>query len=228
MPRISQITEDFAERFNFEPPRVAQVAKALRAQKLVQSGPRGINAPNASSLDAARLLIALMLRVKHDDAVDGVKLFGEFRALDAESVSIAGKVAYNFEEALALMLDYCGQDMDSEGGNAAFDDLEFSVRIHRDSCSAYIFMGQWADNADEADDEEPTFKREQTFTFLHPEVAPSLASGEFTPALRAIWRRYRTGFHEIPELSKNDLIAIGQVIAGRSPPLTAPLNAGEV
>ncbi|WP_394659556.1 hypothetical protein [uncultured Novosphingobium sp.] len=220
MPRISQITDDFAERFNFEPSRVAQIAKALRmdADGLIRSGPRGVNAPDATPLEAARLLIAMMLRVKHHEAAEGVKLFGRFRPLDGTPVSIGGKAAQTFEDAFAILLGYCGQPTTPGEFNPLLDRFEFSLWIHRDTCFADIFIGQWEGDADE--DAEAVFARQETFRFVHPEFGAVAANDyEMTPELRASWRRYRTGFHETPMLTKNDLIEIGQVLAGHMPPL---------
>jgi len=224
MPRISQLTDDFAERFNFEPSRVSQIAKALRADDaaLIRSGPRGVNAPDATPLEAARLLIAMMLRVKHHEAAEGVKLFGGFRSLNDQPVTIGGRSAESFEDAFALVLAYCGNEATPGEFNPFFDRFEFSISIYRDTCSAEIHIGQWAEDQGEDEDAEPVFERQETYRFLHPEYGASLANNaQLTPELRAAWRRYRAGFREVPSLWKSDLIEIGQVLAGYAAPLEA-------
>ncbi|WCT77512.1 hypothetical protein [Novosphingobium humi] len=233
MPRLSILADDFAERFNFEPSRVAGIVKALRdeprqegMEALIKAGPRGVNAPNATALDAARILIAMMLRVKHHEAPEAVRLFGAFPLgpilrndtpveQDKEQ-SYRAQAPVSCEDALAKALEFYGHE-----GAAEVDERNFTFSIHRDLASASVTVGIWAGDDDprwESDDFSGFDYIE--FRYLHPEFGPSIANGgELTPELRAAWRCYRSGFHEIPTLNSGDLAEIGQVIAGHLEPL---------
>jgi hypothetical protein len=77
--KIPQLVSDYALRFNLEPVLVAGVARYLREAGLLSQGGRGVNAPDATPLDAARLLIPFMVggvAMKAKDAPDVVRDFG--------------------------------------------------------------------------------------------------------------------------------------------------------
>lgn len=216
MPRVLQMADDFAERFAFEPSRVAGIVKALREAGLIKAGPRGVNAPNATSLDAARLLIGMMLRLKHEDVAEGVRLFGEFKpSADDRNAPRAPSI---FENVLASALDR----LSTEG---ARDDLSrmVQVSIDRDHCFGSLVIEVRADETDERWETDPEFDgRIETVEvrYYHPEFQESLANGASpTAELLAAWRRYRSGFHETPVLFHSDLLNIAQVLAGHEPPL---------
>lgn len=215
MPRISQLTQDFAERFAFEPSRVAQIAKALRMDGLIQSGPRGVNAPDASPLDAARLLIGMMLRVKNHEVSDGVRLFGRFELWDRADPKHGAAVAC--EDMLVKVLEICGHE--DEPSNA---ERQFRFIINRDLAIAKVIVSTWAgDDHPMAEDDEFDGFNHFEFRYLHPEFGQSVIERKASPELRKAWRLYRSGFHEEPMLSNEDLLEIGQVIAGHTPPLEA-------
>jgi hypothetical protein len=79
MARVSDLCRDFASRFDIEESRVTGVARALREAGLITQGARGVNAPHATALDAARLLIALMADRKIKESPAAVNYFGALR-----------------------------------------------------------------------------------------------------------------------------------------------------
>ena len=64
MPRVTDLCRDLAERFQFEESKVLGYSRVLREAGMLTTGARGVNAPDATSLDAARLLIVMMVRAK--------------------------------------------------------------------------------------------------------------------------------------------------------------------
>ena len=77
--KIPKLALDYAARFNLDPVFVSGVARYLREAGLLSQGARGVNAPDATPLDAARLLIPFMvggIAMKAKDAPEIVKDFG--------------------------------------------------------------------------------------------------------------------------------------------------------
>jgi len=213
MPRILQLADDFAERFAFERTRVAGYVKALREAGRIKTGPHGVNAPNATTMDAARILIAMMLRPKLHEVAESVELFGKFKIIATDGKE--NEYPAHCEDALAKALEFYGNKA-AQGDTSRF----FTFRIHFDHAFATMTVSVWAGDDDpRLEDESFSGFDEVELRYLHPEFAPSLENGaELTPALRAAWRRYRSGFHEVPMLDSHDLAEIGQVIAGHIPP----------
>ena len=217
MPRILQMAEDFAERFNFEPARVAGIVKALREGGLIKAGPRGVNAPDCTPLDAARILIAMMLRVRHEDVAEGVSLFGAMQVARGALTNDA-KAPESFEQSMAEILAFCGRD-----DTSWLDQADIKACIYRDTCTAETVLSIFAEDDDarwELDDFDGVNER-HGYLFLHPEFSASHAADNTpTPELLAAWRKYRSGFHEVPTLTRQDFFEIGQVLAGHQPPKT--------
>lgn len=216
MPRVLQMADDFAERFAFEPSRVAGIVKALREAGLIKAGPRGVNAPNATSLDAARILIGMMLRLKHEDVAEGVRLFGGFKPSDEDPNASRAPVV--FEQVLATALDR----LSIKGAREDSSRL-LQISIERDHCFGSLIVDIRANDDDERWETDPEFDGNiETIEvrYFHPQFQESLAN-EATPTaeLLAAWRRYRSGFHETPVLYHTDLLNIAQVLAGHEPPL---------
>lgn len=211
MPRVTQLCADLAERFRFEETKVHNYSRVLREAGMVTTGARGINAPDATPLDAARLLIAMMLRTKADDTLAGVKLFGGFVALD-EGAAIGGRTVTTFEDALEALIEYCGiADAGTADGEARYSDFSFEAAIVRDLAIANVRLAKLDDEGEESE--------VRSFRFAHPDIAAADDANLTVPErLAKDWRHYRSGFHEIPTLMKGDLLNIGQVIAGRIAP----------
>lgn len=219
------MAEDFAERFAFEPSRVVGIVKALRDEGLIKTGPRGVNAHEATPTDAARILIAMMLRVRHQDAAEAVRLFGQMQTLKQEPVSIGGRKAESFEAALATLLSYCMRPIsNSDEAWSYFGRFDFSASIVRWYCHGRITLQRFADEDDDGNELEDTdesgIAETREFLFLHPAVHdfdPESGKPTIEPSYFDDVRRYRAGFHEVPHLLREDIIAIGQVLAGHRP-----------
>lgn len=209
MPRVTELCTFLADRFHFEESKVLGYARILREAGLLTSGARGVNAPSATALDAARLLIAMMLRAKKDDAATAVQLFGSFKGKpmgeDAMPVGTQRLVGAACENALADILTAAAEATPEQTQNRQ---IVFS--IVRDRAYVSILVTTWPD--DEQAEEPDEFE----FRFFHPEFAARDPEQGPTDALVEAWNRYRSGFYEIPVLYSPDLIAIGQFVAGRS------------
>jgi len=218
MPRITELCEDFAERFAFEPSRVLGIAKALREAGLLKAGPRGKNAPDATALDAARILIGMMLRVKQDEVAEGVSLFGSFPA-NIKNLNGLNAPA-TFELAFAEILDRCATK-----GKEWYSNKGFEVKIIRDYSYASVFIAKLASDDDPRMDDDDFYPvlAQNEFRYLHPEMLKIQPNDPLLhPDLLEGWRKYRSGFHEEPVLLNNDLREISEVLAGRIPPKKAP------
>lgn len=214
MPRILELCDDFAERFNYEPTKVAGYARVLREAGLLTSGARGVNAPDAKALDAARILIAMMLRSKLADVVSDVQLVGEFVPGEGETFSAAFSPS-NFEAGFAGVIEYLGRYElpDGDISRSSYRRFNTKVVIERDAMICSV----------EIEDQQPRTrkKHKKEVHFAHPELQRWLSSGpkfdNFPSELVQAFGRYKSGFHEAPSLNRDDLIAVGQIVAGRLP-----------
>lgn len=68
-----------AAAFSVEEKTVTVFARALKEARLLTTGARGVNAPDMTPLDAARMTIALLACDGPAQAVERVKLFGQLR-----------------------------------------------------------------------------------------------------------------------------------------------------
>ena len=101
---------------------VALFARVLREAGLLTTGARGVNAPHMKAIDAARILIAMMVTEKPSRAAEAVRDFGALRCIEAEvmesgsgfTLEAARHVApdHTFEEALAALIDIYARDAD--------------------------------------------------------------------------------------------------------------------
>ncbi|MGQ2941563.1 MAG: hypothetical protein ACT6Q7_14065 [Blastomonas fulva] len=209
MPRITELCNHLADRFRFEESKVQGYARILREAGLLTTGARGVNAPDATPLDAARLLIAMMLRAKKDDAAEAVKLFGSFtgKAMSPGDLPRGTEplVSARCEDALAKIITAYGQaDVDRASSR------NFTFSIVRDLAFASIEVETWP-----ADDDTREYPDEYEFRFFHPEFANRPPEQGPSEELLSAWKHYRSGFHEVPTLFCNDLQEIGLLIAGR-------------
>jgi hypothetical protein len=93
---------------------VALVVRQLREHGLLTTGARGVNAPPMTPLDAARVLIALLVTDSPLDAVKAVESFGslvrvnfpprEYQGLHGIDDTIDGGKTATFEGALAAVI----------------------------------------------------------------------------------------------------------------------------
>jgi hypothetical protein len=111
MPRVTQLVSDLAARFGLDERTLAGKARALREAGMLTSGGHGVNAPDASYLDGARLLLAVLADGKTVAAVDDVQAFAGLPL----NVQIAGQFAFDkAETAVAALLDGLGQSLVSD------------------------------------------------------------------------------------------------------------------
>lgn len=222
--KIPKVALDYAARFNLDPVFVQGVARHLREAGLLSQGARGVNAPDATGLDAARLLIPFMvggIAMKAKDAPEIVRDFGELRHVrtfkydaDKQCDVIApddesAPPALTLEDAIAHILTSL-QDNDFRN-QLLFSDptVDFEAGLFvQDAClTAKIVAGD--------------------FTFLyHPESyrahveaeLGALSQGSNAPKPMA-WlpSRYRSSMHGERQMSFAQLAAISDVIAGKRP-----------
>lgn len=222
--KIPKLALDYAARFNLDPVFVQGVARHLREAGLLSQGARGVNAPDATGLDAARLLIPFMvggIAMKAKDAPEIVRDFGKLRhvrtfkydadqqrdviAPDADSAP----PALTLEDAIAHILN-CLQDSDFRNQILSTDptvDFGAGLFVQDARLTAKIVAGD--------------------FTFLyHPEsfrahgaaTHAALSQGNDAPMPMA-WlpARYRSSMHGERQMDFAQLAAISDVIAGKRP-----------
>jgi hypothetical protein len=209
MPRLTGLIEDFAQRFNFEPTKVASLARVMREAGLLTQGARGVNAPMASSMDAARLLIAMMLDSKMATVAEDVDLFGRFKAQQKFSDVFAPET---LEECLAGMIDYCGQTGGIHHHGAM---LVVCLRPYVGIADATVGYIREAGN-DEQGDEDGMIEDIRVVSFIHPDIGDDLSQG-LPPSYFEATKRFPSGFYQEPKVTDRELVAIGQVVAGHQP-----------
>lgn len=100
MPTVPKLASDLAVRFGLDDRTVSGLARALREAGYLTAGAHGVNAPPATSLDGARLLLAVLLDcktvgvVREFDRVHGLELNKHGDTFDGRA-----------DEAVALLLD---------------------------------------------------------------------------------------------------------------------------
>lgn len=207
MPRLSVLIDDFAERFSFEQTKLTNLARSLREAGLITSGARGVHAPPATPLDAARLLIAMMLGSKLPTVVEDVRLVGSFTALDPSKFTPVF-APETLEDGLATLISYAGSAPDRH-----FDDLAllgFELEPYAALGAIEIMYAREA-NEDEEGDEDGLIIRHTRIAFTHPDVRAS-ENGPLPEAYIAAAKRFPTGFYQKPEIRKDNLIAVGKLV----------------
>lgn len=211
MPRLSALIEDFAERFAFEPTKVASLARQLREAGQLTQGARGVNAPNATALDAARLLLAMMLNCRLPNVVEDVTVVGGFVPVGGATFSDVFAPG-TLESALCGLIEYFGLDPVEDEDTARYDGFEADMRLTPYRALAHVSIRRWSDDKEDWDD--------RAVVFSHPSIAEFdltttfALPGEYVAALR----RFPAGFNQEPSLDHRALLAIGQIVAGHQPP----------
>lgn len=106
MPRVTQLVSDLAARFGLDERTLAGKARALREAGMLTSGAHGVNAPRATFMDGARLLLAMLADGKSVAVVQDVEAYRNLPL----NVTIAGE--FNFdkaEDAVAAVLQGLGE-----------------------------------------------------------------------------------------------------------------------
>lgn len=218
MPRVSTLVEDFSGRFNFEPTKVASLARALREAGLLTQGARGVNAPKATVSDAARLLLAMMLDCKIATVAQDVSLFESFKPVNSAKFSDTF-APQTLGECLAGLIDYFGSTkwVNLDGFNAW-------VRLKPYVGMVEVGISQIRDaEENEQGDDDGLIERDAIVTFVHPDITMEALEEEALPlTYTSALTRFPTGFYQEPELRTRELLAIGQIVAERQPMFWCP------
>lgn len=154
MPTINRLADHFAESFGIEASRSNGIARYLREAGMLSQGARGVNAPNATALDGARLLIGNMLVwVSAKSIPDHVKNVGNWVLMEVENEPKCP--VPTLDRFLAMMLEQLAA-LDVE--NPAGDISTFFCIIPGGNC-ATLECSRWND---ELEDWEVT----NQFTFV--------------------------------------------------------------
>lgn len=80
----------FASILKLPEPTISGAFRVLRESGLMTSGARGVNAPDMTDLDAARMLIAMLVNERPAYAESGVRDFGQLICTDFRPVNFEG------------------------------------------------------------------------------------------------------------------------------------------
>lgn len=203
MPRLSTLVDDFAERFSFEKTKLGSLARYMREAGLLTTGARGVNAPSATPLDAARLIIAMMLDSKLPNVVEDVRLVGSFVIVDREQWTPAFKPE-TLEQGLADLFAYVG--MASE---EAMSDFALSFTLTPYAAIGTIEIARIPESGEE---------KRATLIFAHPDVANSEPNKPLPATYLDIARRFPLGFYQQPMLRTGGITGVGQLVMGEDLP----------
>jgi hypothetical protein len=137
--------ETFANFLGLELKAVTVAARRLKEAGLMTSGARGVNAPDMTAMDAARITIAFLSGDKLVDVADRVRAYGSLRFrpdLSSNQVDVLGRES-TFEEALELMFS----DYDEPIGHS-YVEVDVKERIARieNRAGELIFLSDvWSD-----------------------------------------------------------------------------------
>lgn len=152
MIKVSDLIDDFADRFNQPIGTIKNIARYLREDGLLNTGARGVNAPDATYLDAARLLLALMANASAVKTPSKVKNLGALPAIGE------GKIRdyqgwNNLESALAWLFKYVAL-------NGLPEHNLVDLVLSHTGPAAYLTYRNHSENSE--------LKDEEIYTFLPP------------------------------------------------------------
>lgn len=202
MPRLSVLIDDLSERFSFEKTKLNSLARVMREAGLLTSGARGVNAPHATTLDASRLLIAMMLDSKIATVVEDVQLVGNFTVIHNSNPS-ANYQPTTFENGFAFVLEQFGT-----APNWYVADLSAYIELTPYAAIAEIHLAVIPD-----DEEQET--KEVIYSFSHPDLNPDDITN-LPESYHEAARRFPIGFKQKPIVDRRDLAEIGALIASDS------------
>lgn len=78
--KSAQFIKTVAKAYRVNEKSLVHSARLLKEAGLLTTGPRGVNAPDMTAMDAARLTIALLVTDKPTKAVEAVRKFGSLTA----------------------------------------------------------------------------------------------------------------------------------------------------
>jgi len=197
MPRLSVLIDDFAERFSFERSKLNGLARTMREAGLLTSGARGVNAPSATPMDAARLLIAMMLNSAPPSVVEDVQLVGSFAPLNPDALP-AGFKPDCLEHGLALLIEYAGKRAVRDV--AMTEVIQFQIIPHAAIAEIHIHGARR--------------RKADLIGFSHPDMVGVDLAGELPESYRNAVKRFPTGFYQKPLMANRELLAVGALVMG--------------
>jgi hypothetical protein len=116
------------------PKTTLQVVRTLGEAALISRGGRGNNAPEMTTRDAARFLIAILVTERPADAPKAVRAFGALRLVAGGvpvgegdyNVAFAPAIAATFEEAIAEIIQYLA---DRPAGEDDLPNISISANV---------------------------------------------------------------------------------------------------
>jgi hypothetical protein len=123
MATVGVMTRTIAQATGVPERTVAMVVRELRTTGLLTTGARGVNAPAMTPLDAARVLIALLVSDRPVDAPKIVKDFGQL------------KCPYHWPERKSLLL----QGVDLPGGHLFEEGLAAIIKAIADMPERHLW-----------------------------------------------------------------------------------------
>ncbi|WP_234050738.1 MULTISPECIES: hypothetical protein [unclassified Xanthobacter] len=103
---IGQLVKAIAEATGVPEATVAVYTRVLRESGLITSGARGVNAPKMTTLDAARVLLAMIITDKPSRAAEAVSDFGSLRSSQFTPHQSGKWENFNFRKARKLPEDH--------------------------------------------------------------------------------------------------------------------------
>lgn len=197
MPRLSTLIDDFAERFSFENTKLSSLARVMREAGLLTSGARGVNAPMATPLDAARLVIAMMLDSKLPNVVEDVHLVGRFVIVDRSKWTPTFQPE-TLEQGLAELFKYVGTASED-----ALADFAFAFTLTPYAAIGTIEFARIPEEGEE--------KRTE-LAFSHPDMADTTAGKPLPESYLEVARRFPLGFYQRPMLLTGGILGVGTLV----------------
>lgn len=208
MPRINDLADDFAERFAVEPTRARGIARYLREAGMLSQGARGVNAPHATFLDAARLMTGMMLlwRPANRIALDVKPILDWCTICEGEAKKQLKFTT--FEEALSSLFEYQAKHMPPIHPMNSGRAFVLFVKIYPHRFYSEIVIAGWDNDIKEY--------KEETYRFSDIEMLEwSVDPKNDLPELEI--QKWKKGFYLEPTVFDIDLLAISHIVAGQQP-----------
>lgn len=207
MPTVPALIDGLSSRFGFEQSKAKSLGRYMREANLLTTGARGVNAPSATTRDAARLLIAMMLNTQLASVADDVRLVGGFVPMNGETFSTVFEPA-NLEDAIVHLIDHVtGKSEDYLATLHAKVVLTPYLAVARIEIAYIRDAGE-----DEAGDEDGHIVKQKGVSFSLPGVG--VIGVDLPTAYLDAVKRFPRGFHQAPELWKEDIIGVAKLVAG--------------
>lgn len=196
MPTVPILTDGLANAFDFELSKARSLSRYLREADLLTTGARGVNAPSATTRDAARLLIVMMLNSKLPFVVEDLRLVGQFVVLNPNDMP-ANFRPDTLEEGLSMLIAYAASA--AKRGASTVEKIEFRLRPYRALAQITI--------------KHPKRKLIQ-LNFVHPDLLDWDASTDVPESYVEASKRFAIGFYQEPMMTERELISVGNLVMG--------------